>query len=109
MIIEPSRFAFRRDLFTASNRQKPTGRVAAFLVAVSQFNKDEGRDPNIVTDSFEFGVVAEWLGLDVNNLRRALVELEKKRLIEPCNPLGLRLIDSGGLEVLASGGAIASQ
>jgi CRP/FNR family transcriptional regulator len=100
-------FAYRRDLFTASNRQKPTGRVAAFLLAVSQFNKDEGRDPNIVTDSLKCGVVAEWLGLDLDNLRRALVELEKKRLIEPCNPLGLRLIDPGGLEVLAGGGATA--
>ena len=102
-------FAYRRDLFTASNRQKPIGRVAAFLLAVSQFNKDEGRDPNMVTDSLKCGVVAEWLALDLDNLRRALVELEKQRLIEPCDPLGLRLVDPGGLEVLAGGDAIALQ
>jgi CRP/FNR family transcriptional regulator, anaerobic regulatory protein len=102
-------FAYRRDLFTASNRQKPLGRLAAFLLAVSQFNKDEGRDPNIVTDSLKCGVVAEWLGLDLDNLRRALVELQKKRLIQPCEQLGLRLIDRVGLEALAAGGAIALQ
>jgi CRP/FNR family transcriptional regulator len=102
-------FAYRRELFTAANREKPIGRVAAFLLAVSRFNKDEGRDPNIVTDSLKCGVVAEWLELDLNNLRRALVELERKRLIEPCDPLGLRLVDPGGLELLADGGAIALQ
>jgi CRP/FNR family transcriptional regulator len=102
-------FAYRRDLFTASNRQNPIGRAAAFLLAVSQFNKDEGRDPNIVTDSLKCGVVAEWLDVDLDTLRRALVELEKKGLIEPCDPLGLRLIDAGGLQMLAGGDAIALQ
>jgi CRP/FNR family transcriptional regulator len=102
-------FTYRRDLFTASNRRNPTGRVAAFLLAVSQFNKDEGRDPNIVTDSFKSGVVAEWLRLDLDDLRRALVELKVKRLIEPCEPLGLRLNDPEGLQVLADGGSITLQ
>jgi CRP/FNR family transcriptional regulator len=102
-------FAYRRDLLTASNRQKPIGRVAAFLLAVSRFNKDEGRDPNIVTDSLKCGVVAEWLELDLDNLRLTLVELQKKRLIEPCDPIGLRLIDRMGLKALAEGGAIALQ
>jgi CRP/FNR family transcriptional regulator len=102
-------FAYRRHLFSASNRQKPIGRLAAFLLAVSEFNKDEGRDPTIVTDSLNCGVVGEWLALDFDNLRRALVELQKRRLIEPCDPLGLRLIDRVGLEALADGGVIALQ
>jgi len=102
-------FAYRRDLFTSSNRRKPTGRVAAFLLAVSQFNKDEGRDPNIVTDSFKSGVVAEWLRLDLDDLQKALAELQMKRLIEPCAPVGLRLNDPRGLQLLADGGSIALQ
>jgi CRP/FNR family transcriptional regulator, anaerobic regulatory protein len=97
-------FAYRRDLLTSANRHSPVGRVAAFLVAVSQFNHDEGRDPNIVTDTLKCGVVARWLKLDLDALRRALVELEKRRLIEPCVQ-GLRLIDCGGLEALAGGDA----
>jgi CRP/FNR family transcriptional regulator, anaerobic regulatory protein len=100
-------FAYRRDLLTAGNRHRPIGRVAAFLVAVSQFSKDEGRDPNMITDSFKCGVVAKWLGLDVDTLRRALVELEKRRLIQSHASRGLRLIDLKGLEALAVGGATA--
>lgn len=98
-------FAYRRDLLTAANRQRPFGRVAAFLLAVSQFNKDEGRDPTTITDSFKCGVVAEWLKLDIDVLRRALVEFEKKRLIAPAASLGLQLIDLKGLAVIAAGGA----
>jgi len=97
-------FAFRRDLLSIANRQKPIGRVAAFLLAVSQFNKDEGRDPNIITDSFKCGVVAEWLGLDIDVLQRVLVALEKQRLIQACTSLGLRLMDLKGLEAMATGG-----
>ena len=99
-------FAFRRNLLVTANRRRPIGRVAAFLFALSQLNRSEGRDPTIVGESLKCGTVAESLGLDLDSLGGALVELEKKELIEPCPPLGLRLIDLGGLESLAGGSGI---
>jgi CRP/FNR family transcriptional regulator, anaerobic regulatory protein len=100
-------FAFRRNLLVTANRRRPVGRVAAFLFALSQLNRNEGRDPTIVGDSLKCGMVAESLGLDLDSLGGALVELEKKELIEQCPPLGLRLTNLGGLESLAGGSAIA--
>ena len=81
----------------------PGNCVAAFLLAVSQFNKDEGRDPSIVTDALDCVVVADWLKLVLNALRLLLVELAKRQLIAPCDAQGLRLIDLTGLEALAGG------
>jgi CRP/FNR family transcriptional regulator len=96
-------FAYRRDLLSRATRQNPIARLAAFLLAVSQFNKDEGRDRSIVTDALDCVVVADWLKLDLDALRRALVELGKRQLIAPCDAQGLRLIDLTGLEALAGG------
>lgn len=96
-------FAFRRRLLTrASLRRRPVSRVAALLLALSQLNKNEGRDPTLMSDSLSCGVVADWLGLDLDSLADALVELEKKELIRPSPPQGLRLIDFAGLEELAN-------
>jgi hypothetical protein len=99
-------FAFRRDLLVTANRRRPIGRVAALLFALSQLNRSAGRDPTIVGDSLKCGMVAESLGLDLDSLGGALTELEKKELIAPCPPHGLRLTDLGGLESLAGGSAI---
>jgi hypothetical protein len=51
------------------------------------------------------GVVAEWLKLDLDDLQRALVELEKRCLIAPSPGRGIRLLDLQRLEVLAGGSA----
>jgi CRP/FNR family transcriptional regulator len=99
-------FAFRRDLLVTANRRRPIGRVAALLFALSQLNRSEGRDPTVVGDSLKCGMVAESLGIDLDSLGGALTELEKKELIAPCPPHGLRLTDLGGLESLAGGSAI---
>jgi CRP/FNR family transcriptional regulator len=93
-------FAYRRNLAISANRKTATGRVAAFFLAVSRANRDEGRHPQIITDSLACGVVADWLGLDLSSLGRALVELEERGLIEPSDPRGLRLKHVGGLESL---------
>jgi CRP/FNR family transcriptional regulator len=98
-------FAYRRDLLTSANRQNAIGRVAAFLLAISDFNADEGHDPAIVSDTMKCGVVAEWLKLDLDDLQRALVELEKRCLIAPSPGRGIRLLDLQRLEVLAGGSA----
>ena len=95
-------FAFRRRLLTRSSiRRRPICRVAALLLALSQLNKNECRDPALMTDSLSCGVVAEWLGLDLDSLADALLELQKRKLIQPCPPLGLRLMDFVRLEELA--------
>ena len=60
-------FAYRKQLITA-NPPKPIGRLAAFLLAISRMNQVEGRDPTIVTSSVRCGVIAEWLGLDLQSL-----------------------------------------
>jgi CRP/FNR family transcriptional regulator len=94
-------FLFRRQLLTTARRD-PIGRVAAFFLALSQINKHEGRDGSIIRESLACGAVAECLELDLGSLGRALVELEKKGLIEPCPPLGLRLTNAAGLESLVN-------
>ena len=94
-------FAYRKKLIT-SNPPKPIGRLAAFLLAISRMNQVEGRDPAIVTSSVRCGVVAEWLGLDLQSLNHALVRLEMLGFIEPNPPLGLRLSYPEGLDALAN-------
>ena len=86
-------FAYRRNALVGSTQDSPAQRVAAFLVAVSQLNEIEGRDPNVISDSLHCGVVANYLGLDVDTLGQALVELEKRELVEQCPSEGLRLCD----------------
>jgi CRP/FNR family transcriptional regulator len=78
----------------------PVQRVAALFVTLSRNNANEGRDPDILTDSLQCGVVAGYLGMSVDQLAGYLGELEARGLIEPCDS-GLRLKDLGSLEALA--------
>jgi CRP/FNR family transcriptional regulator, anaerobic regulatory protein len=94
-------FEFRRDELIGSYR-KPANRLAAFFLALSQLNKNEGRDPYMITDSLECGTVAGCVALDLDALGRALVELEKAGLIKRCPPQGLRLTNLVGLGQLAN-------
>jgi CRP/FNR family transcriptional regulator len=90
---------------TSVNRQNPIGRVAAFLLAISDFNAEEGHDPGIVSDAMKCGVVAKWLKMDIDDLQRALVELGKRCLIAPSTGRGIRILDLERLKVLAGGSA----
>ncbi|HKZ96989.1 MAG TPA: Crp/Fnr family transcriptional regulator [Hyphomicrobiaceae bacterium] len=96
-------FESRRDRLVESGRARPLERVAAFLTALSRNNTIEGRDPCLITDSWQCGTIANFLTLSVDGLASILVELEGRGLIEPCPPLGLRLKDVEGLEKLAAG------
>jgi len=106
-------FRILRNSLVESTQVKPIARVAAFLVALSQGNKQEGRDPSIIADSLKCGVVADYLSLSIELLGSILVTLEERGLIEHCPPLGLRLKDVDALETLANGldfgGAEASE
>ena len=93
-------FEFRRDELAKADRS-PLHQTAALFVALSGLNQHEGRDPCVVTDSLECGTVAAWLGMDVDVLADALVELEQSGLIQRHPPHGLRLMDLAGLQRLA--------
>ncbi len=91
----------RRNSLVESGRRNPVKRVAAFLVALSQINKREGRDANVIDASWQCGIVADQLKLSLDVLARMLVEFERRGLIGSCPSRGLRLKDLATLEGLA--------
>jgi len=94
-------FELRRNSLVESGRRNPVERVAAFLVALSQINKREGRDANVIDASWQCGIVADQLELSLDVIARRLVEFERDGLIESCPSRGLRLKDLVTLEALA--------
>jgi CRP-like cAMP-binding protein len=74
-------------------------RVAALLSSISHNNRYEGRDPAVIPDCFSSGFVADLLGLNVSHLSDALVELERRGLVQP-EGSALRLTDLSALERL---------
>jgi CRP/FNR family transcriptional regulator len=78
----------------------PLERVAALFVTLARCNAYEGRDPLIVTDSMNCGVVAGYLDISLGDLARCLKEMEGRGLIM-ADPAGLRLTDMDALERLA--------
>jgi hypothetical protein len=80
---------------------EPLARVAALLVSISQNNRYEGRDPNLMPDAFSSGFVADLLGMDIDELATQLIELNRRGLVEACGS-ALRLKDLTALESLAN-------
>jgi hypothetical protein len=74
-------------------------RVAALLSSISRNNRYEGRDPAVIPDRFSSGFVADLLGLRLADLVGALVELERRRLVQ-AEGSALRLTDLPALEKL---------
>ena len=87
--------ARRRSLAAAESHV----RVAALLSSISRNNRYEGRDPNLIPDCFSSGFVADLLGLAVDDLADALVELKRRSLVQ-AEGLALRLTDLPVLEKL---------
>jgi CRP/FNR family transcriptional regulator len=96
-------FESRRDRLSEAGTSKPLERVAALLVNLSASNRYEGRDPNLITDSWDCGTIGDMLGIGVDDLAEILVDLEQLDLVEPDVSGGLRLIDVEGLEAMADG------
>jgi CRP/FNR family transcriptional regulator, anaerobic regulatory protein len=92
---------FLRESSVRFSRQNPLGRIAAFLLTLSRENEQEGRDPTVLMQPLQCGVVGDFLALSVERLGSLLVQLERRGLIEPCVPQGLRLMDIAALESLA--------
>ena len=74
-------------------------RVAALLSSISHNNHCEGRDPAIIPDCLRSGFVADLLGLRVDDLVDALVDL-KHRGLEQKHGSAVRLTDLPALERL---------
>ena len=92
---------FLRESSVRFSRQNPLARLAAFLLTLSRENEQEGRDPTLLAQPLECGVVADFLALSIERLGSLLVELERRDLVKPHVPHGLRLTNVAGLEGLA--------
>jgi CRP/FNR family transcriptional regulator, anaerobic regulatory protein len=92
---------FLRESSVRFSRQNPLGRLAAFLLTLSRENEQEGRDPTLLMEPLQCGVVADFLALSIDRLGSLLVQLEQRGIIEPFPPDGLRLRDIEALEGLA--------
>jgi CRP/FNR family transcriptional regulator len=91
----------RQNIARAGQRQ-PIERVAALLVTSANTNVQQGRDADLIKDSWKCGVIADLLQLSLDELAAVLVELERRELIEATSE-GLRLTDIAALEALADG------
>ena len=61
---------------------------------------DEGHDPNLITDEFSSGAVAEHLNLSLDELAGVLRDLETRGMVVPARE-GLRITDLDALEKFA--------
>jgi len=94
-------FQSRRAL-SVSAAHGPMAQVAAFLVANSNQNASEGRDPLILGDSPDSRTVATYLRITIEALANALSEFRRLGMIEPSTRGGLRLLDLDALQRLAN-------
>ena len=94
-------FDFMRARSIDSNRGKPAKRVASFLAAMSRLSADEGRDPDVITDEFSSGAVAEHLNMSLDALASVLRELQATGHGGADAGNGLRIADIDALETFA--------
>ena len=90
-------FAFRRATLVEAGMGKPIVRLAAFLLALSRRNGDEGRDPLLIDAAADCTVVANYLGVTLEVLALTLVQLEMRGAVRASRAGQLRLT---GLDVL---------
>lgn len=82
-------------------------RAAAYFVVVSRNNGYEGRDPYVVKDDVRSGDVSSFLGVDLDVLARALLEMRRRGLVSTNEDGDLKLDDLPALDALSEGGAAA--
>jgi CRP/FNR family transcriptional regulator len=93
-------FEFMRVRAIEGASGQPAKRVASFLAALSRLGGHEGRDPNVITDEFSSGAVAEHLNMSVDALAGVLRELEAHGIVTAAAE-GLRIADVDALEKFA--------
>ena len=92
---------FLRESCVRFSKQNPLGRLASFLLTLSRENEQEGRDPAVLVQPLQCGVVADFLAMSIDRLGSLLVQLEQRGMIAPCPPHGLRLMDIDALKWLS--------
>jgi CRP/FNR family transcriptional regulator, anaerobic regulatory protein len=90
-------FRARREELVAAFRGQPVRRLASLLLAMSELNRHEGRDPSLIADAFTCQGVADFLGLEIATLAEVLLSLAQMGFIAHCPPSGLRILDLAGL------------
>jgi CRP/FNR family transcriptional regulator len=93
--------ARRRELVPDSN-ELPVRRVAAFLTAMNEMNRREGRNPDLIEEFLKTGDVAAFLDLDVDALARALSDLFNRGLVARAENGGVMLLDANALSELSN-------
>lgn len=94
-------FDYLRDQAVTAKHVPAAARVANFLLALSNMNKPEGRDPALISDEITAGFVAEKLNMSIDKLGAALLCLKKEGAVSE-TASGLRIVDPNTLQRLAS-------
>ena len=92
-------FDYLRSRAIQSGEGRPAVRVAAFIAALVRISAREGRDPSLIADEISSGIVAQSLNMSIDCLATALIELERRGLIQQ-TPAGKRIVDVELLERL---------
>jgi CRP/FNR family transcriptional regulator len=92
-------FNYLRDEAMNSAKRGPIKRLACYLVAISNMNLKEGREPTLTSGEISSGYVAEELKMSIDTLSAALVSLEKMGLIAATGSR-LCILDVAALETL---------
>ena len=79
---------------------KPLARLALFLSVLSRQNAREGKNPQVIDETMRCGTVADYLKMDVETLGRALIALERRKIIASLPPNKLFIRDPALLERL---------
>ncbi len=95
--------AFLKEAQVRAQHPKAIERIAALFVTLARCNSYEGRDPAVIADSLNCGVVAGYLDMSLDQLAEVLKELETRGLIAPSEK-GLQLKNIDALERLADAG-----
>lgn len=93
-------FDYLRDRAISANHVPAAAKVANFLLALSQMNIPEGRDPELIPDEITAGFVADKLDMSIEKLSAALVALKKHGAVRETSG-GLRIVDALTLRRMA--------
>lgn len=99
----PPRALIERVFTRAETFKEVLIRTAAYFIVVSRNNGYEGRDPALITEDLRCGAVADFLGIEIDLLARALLEMQRRELVASCDDGALRLRNLTGLDDLSEG------
>ena len=92
-----------RDLLVTVGQRNATGRVAAFLLALSRRNERDGHDPGTFVLPMTRSDIADFLSLTIETVSRTFSKLKLQGLIDLPHSAVVEILDAKALEELASG------